>query len=81
MMHYTLSFTVDVCFTLDIAGEQATADRNARNLGEELYLLLRQTESIAGRKATLEPRDDTAHIEATETDSQTGETVGLRVVD
>ncbi len=80
-MQYTLSFTVDVCFTVDIAGEQATADRNARDLGEELYLLLRQTEAIAGRKATLEPRDETAYIEATETDPETGEIVGLRLVD
>ena len=80
MMQYTLSFTVDVCFAVDIAGEQATTDRNARDLGEELYLLLRQTEAIAGRKATLEPCDETAHIEATETEPQTGEIVALRVV-
>jgi hypothetical protein len=76
---YTLSFTVDVCYTVDIAGEQATADHKARALGEELHLLIRQTEAIAGRKATLEPR--AAHIEATDTDPQTGGIVGLRVLE
>ncbi len=81
MMQYTVSFTVDVCFTVDIAGEQAIADRNARDLGDDLYLLLRQTEAIAGRKATLEPRDEIAYIEVTETDPETGEIVGLRLVD
>jgi len=80
-MEYTLSFTVDVSFTVDIAGDQATADRKERDLGERLCHLFRQTTAIAGRKATLEPRDETAYIEATETDPQTGKIVELRVVD
>lgn len=74
-MQYTISFTVD------IPGEQDTADRKARQLGNELYCLLRQTETLAGRKATLEPRDEDAYIETTETDPATGEILRLRVVD